>query len=128
MEDRLRLEPELHSAREARRFVDRALSGWDGADIRDYAVLLVNELVVNAIRHAHTPIEVRVAVDADCVEIAVRDDDPRLPELQHPEVDDETGRGLLTVDALADAWGVEPEAGGGKAVWFRLGGKQSSDW
>ena len=33
----------------------------------------------------------------------------------------EHGRGLALVDALADDWGWEPEAGGGgKTVWFDL--------
>jgi anti-sigma regulatory factor (Ser/Thr protein kinase) len=124
MEQCLHLEPEVRSAREARRFVDRALGGWDGADHRDYAILLVNELVVNAIRHAHTAIEVRVVVDPNAVEIAVRDEDPRWPELRHPDVYDEDGRGLRTVDALADEWGVSPEPNG-KAVWFRLAARES---
>jgi anti-sigma regulatory factor (Ser/Thr protein kinase) len=119
MEQRIRLEPNPYSAREARRFIDRALGGWDGPERRDYAVLLVNELVVNAIQHAHTTLEVRVAVDPERIEIAVRDEDPRLPTPRHPDVTDEHGRGLLTVDALADDWGVRPEADG-KTVWFGL--------
>jgi len=119
VEQSIRLEPTVHSARAARRFVDRALGGWDGSDVRDYAVLLTNELVVNAYRHAHTPMEVRVAVDPEWIEIAVRDGDSRLPELQPSTLHAESGRGLVTVDALADAWGVELEANG-KIVWFRL--------
>ena len=51
--------------------------------------------------------------------VAVRDEDPSLPDLQRPMLDGETGRGLVTVDALADAWGIEPGAQG-KVVWFRL--------
>jgi anti-sigma regulatory factor (Ser/Thr protein kinase) len=120
MEQRIRLEPNVRSAREARLFVDRSLQQWDGPEARRDAVLLVNELVVNAIQHAGTPVEVQVAIEPDIVEVAVRDESSQLPELRRPKVDEERGRGLLTVDEVAQAWGVKPEPNG-KAVWFRLG-------
>ena len=120
MEQRIRLEPKVQSAREARQFVDRSLEAWTGPETRSDARLLVNELVVNAIQHAGTPVEVQVAVEPDAVEVAVRDESPQLPELRRPEVHEEHGRGLLTVDAVAEAWGVKQEPSG-KAVWFRLG-------
>ena len=125
VEQRIRLEPTIHSPREARRFVDRALRGWGGPDQRDYAVLLVNELVTNVIRHAHTPMEVRVATDPGAIEITVHDEDSRWPRLRQAKPLAEDGRGLLTVAALADAWGVEPEANG-KTVWCRIAAKPSA--
>jgi hypothetical protein len=34
--------------------------------------------------------------------------------------DDAHGRGLRIIDALADAWGVDPDTVQGKTVWFEL--------
>ncbi|MER7403047.1 hypothetical protein ABT373_11310 [Streptomyces sp. NPDC000070] len=36
--------------------------------------------------------------------------------------DDESGRGLLLVDALADRRGTEPRPPSGKAVWAEISG------
>ncbi|MFE6282126.1 ATP-binding protein [Streptomyces sp. NPDC057877] len=94
----------------------------------DNAVLMADELFVNAVRHAsHGPTDT-VTVIIDCTEHALRvtvaDSSPALP--QSPAVVDETaesGRGLTIVTALADDWGVAaPEPGNpGKRVWFTLG-------
>lgn len=44
----------------------------------------------------------------------------RLPVLQEPS-DDEGGRGLLLVKAIADRWGVKPRTGGAyKVVWAEV--------
>ena len=37
-----------------------------------------------------------------------------------PDSDAVTGRGLVIVNGLASAWGVERTTGGGKTVWFEL--------
>ncbi|MFF4056001.1 ATP-binding protein [Streptomyces sp. NPDC001668] len=45
----------------------------------------------------------------------------RLPALPpEPGPDDESGRGLLVVAALADCWAIEPYPPGGKAVWAEV--------
>jgi hypothetical protein len=60
------------------------------------------------------------------VRIEVFDRNPTGPVLQHPDWHSEGGRGLLLVDALADAWGCELVAApslehpAGKWVWFVL--------
>jgi anti-sigma regulatory factor (Ser/Thr protein kinase) len=119
MERSIQLDPDVHSPRRARHFLSGVLEAWNGQDAREEVLLLANELVVNAVRHAATPIEVRIVVVPDAVEVAVRDESPRLPELRRPTPLDESGRGIFTVDAIADDWGVAPESTG-KAVWFRL--------
>lgn len=89
-------------------------------ELVDDAVLLVDELVSNAIVHAGTPITVVIAVEDDCVRFEVGDETETLPEQRVPGPDDVTGRGLQLVDRVADAgWGVEPHTGG-KSVWFAL--------
>jgi anti-sigma regulatory factor (Ser/Thr protein kinase) len=84
------------------------------------AVLLVSELVTNAVRHAGSPLTVAVSIGRAAVRVEVRDRSPRLPALreQH-KAEDEWGRGLVLVDALANRWGAE-RLPSGKRVWFEL--------
>jgi hypothetical protein len=55
--------------------------------------------------------------------IDVEDSSSALPRRREAGEDGVSGRGLLLVEMLADAWGVEAR-GGGKAVWceFRRDG------
>jgi hypothetical protein len=103
----------------ARRFVDATLGSWQRGEFAERASLLVSELVTNAVLHAGTPLDVVLRLGADRLRVEVRDGSPRLPERKHYATTASTGRGLLLVEALAAAWGVE-EAGGGKVVWFEL--------
>ncbi|MBD9730594.1 ATP-binding protein [Streptomyces sp. H28] len=86
------------------------------------ASLLIAELTANAAlhgrvrgRHARlaltlTPVVLRIEVtDA-------RGDRRPAPALS-ADADGESGRGLLLVTSLADAWGCEPYPPGGKTVW-----------
>ena len=112
-----------------RRIVTDVLRHAGLPELADTASLLVSELVTNALRHGGGPRELLVHVDADGVDVGVRDESPRPP---HPGSTDgpgaarviegglaEGGRGLLLVELLADTWGWRPE-GTGKVVWFRL--------
>ena len=83
----------------------------------DTAALLVSELATNAVRHARTPFTVDMRHDDHVLEVDVGDDDPRLPILRTP--DDEGGRGLRIVAALADEWGSRAREPG-KVVSFRI--------
>lgn len=60
------------------------------------------------------------------VRIEVRDSSPApLPPTCHRDADDETGRGLTVVAALAESWGWHPEAAG-KVVWCELATKSGA--
>lgn len=86
----------------------------------DAAVLLVSELVANAVLHPAVgtrSIELRVDVDGGVVHIEVEDADPRPPVARPHHIDDEFGRGLVIVERLAEHWGWAPVAGNGKKVW-----------
>ncbi|AGP54164.1 ATP-binding protein [Streptomyces rapamycinicus] len=107
-----------------RRAADAALRAW-GLDRSAAALVLlvVSELATNAVRHGRVPgryFEVRIAYDAEKM-VGVEVSDPRegLPALAEPTPDDESGRGLAIVDALAEAWGVR-ERVVGKTVWARI--------
>ena len=86
--------------------------------------LCVTELVANVIRHVGegTPVRVRVCrVGRDRVRVEVTDPDARaLPVLLHATDDDESGRGLALLGAVALRWGVEREEAG-KTVWCEVG-------
>jgi hypothetical protein len=92
-------------------------------DTCDTAVLVVSELVTNAIVHtASTHIVCELHDGDDLVRIAVRDEgcapgQPHAAAQQRPE--DEHGRGLLLVDAMCHAWGAH-EQGPGLLVWAEL--------
>ena len=87
----------------------------------DDAVLMVSELVTNAVRYvADDDVLLRASVDDGLLRVDVRDGGrtlPRLPDL--PEWDAEGGRGLALVAELADLWGSEVVAGV-KNLWFEL--------
>ncbi|MEW1719588.1 ATP-binding protein [Streptomyces sp. NPDC093109] len=89
----------------------------------DTAALLLSELVTNALRHG-SPRGREIAVNLFRVEellgLEVEDAGECLPRPRVSEPDDECGRGLALIDALADDWGVAPRSGPGKRVWATL--------
>ena len=111
--------PDPSSARACRRFLLDALDEWDADEFADDAVLLMSELVTNAVLHARTEIEVRLMLDADVLRVEVGDNDPRLPTVRRYSVLSGTGRGLALVAGTAKQWDVEPLPSG-KRIWFEL--------
>lgn len=112
------LPEDLRSAKVARRVVSDMLSGLpDGA--REAAVLLVDELVSNALLHTSGGLRLRVTVVGEVVRVDVFDHADQAPVLKAVDPGEESGRGLLIVDSLASAWGVD-SVPGGKRVWFRI--------
>ena len=104
----------------ARHEVEDALarSDVDGRTAGDL-MLLVSELVTNAVRHARSDrFEVRLDVRPDMLRLEVHDEgsgfDPRIA----PSDDGTGGYGLFIVDRLADRWGVERDEGG--VIWLEL--------
>jgi anti-anti-sigma factor len=108
----------------ARAFVQQVCDYWQLAlpdkSLLARAVLLANELVTNAVVHAHTDIRLRLELRGDRLHIGVRDGDPRLLRLVSPDTEAEGGRGLWLVEQLAQAWGVHHHPSGGKVVWCTL--------
>jgi serine phosphatase RsbU (regulator of sigma subunit)/anti-sigma regulatory factor (Ser/Thr protein kinase) len=116
---RLELPPTEQAAALARHFVRDALVEIGASNILDAAALLTSELVANALMHGAPPLSVEVLAVDSGVRVAVSDAHPDLPNLRGTVSDDEHGRGLLLVEALASAWGVDANPPG-KAVWFQL--------
>lgn len=114
-----RFEPAALNVRAAREFVADALEAERFTGDVDTVLLLVSELVTNAVRHAATPFEITVEVHGDSVRVVVIDEDvDHQPRVQHPGPEDTNGRGLLIVDELAEGWGSDEVGVGNKAVWF----------
>jgi anti-sigma regulatory factor (Ser/Thr protein kinase) len=110
------------SAEVARKLVRTALAAWYLDDLTDTAILLVSELVANAVKHTNSRV-IRVVITRPSerfVRIGVVDRARVLPELAKPGDDLLTsGRGLLLVDALAERWGTDLYRWG-KQVWVEL--------
>ncbi|MFG2946879.1 SpoIIE family protein phosphatase [Streptomyces adustus] len=114
---RLALDPA--EVRRARAAVREQLHDWGLSRQADQAELLVGELVTNAVRHSHgRPVVLRL-VHGETLLCEVDDDDHDLPTLLSAGPDDERGRGLRVVSALAREWGTS-RRGAGKTVWFEL--------
>jgi hypothetical protein len=112
-------EPERGAPRDARRFVEEVLQGWDHWMLLEDARLLLSELVTNAVTHAHSPFSVSIRRQRSGVRLAVHDRSPAEPTLRPLAPDADSGRGLQIVAALAKDWGVLATPVG-KTVWAEL--------
>ncbi len=115
----LTLRPVPTSAGAARRFIDLTLTGWGCDALVDSAVLLVSEVVTNAILHARSDIEIRVAAHGHVLRFEVTDHGDGDPVRRDYSDEATSGRGLAIVEQVASAWGVTRVAGG-KLVWFEV--------
>ena len=110
------------SVREARRFVTTFLAGWP---IVESAELIVSELAANAVRHTASgryggQFHVLIHAQRDRVWLGVMDAGAaRGPSGLAPGDDEEGGRGLMIVEALADTCGVRGDERG-RIVWALL--------
>ncbi len=85
----------------------------------DDALLVISELVTNAVRAGSDPLTVATNLHKAELEIAVLDHGAGWPVLQPPEHGSDHGRGLAIIEAVARSWGTERRAAG-KAVWAVL--------
>jgi anti-sigma regulatory factor (Ser/Thr protein kinase) len=98
----------------ARDFTREVLAGWGDRDTNGDVVLVVSELVTNAVRHGRCLPILRLSATAGGIRVEVTDTDPTPPRIRQPGADG--GWGLRMVERLSSAWGVVPE-GEGKVVW-----------
>jgi anti-sigma regulatory factor (Ser/Thr protein kinase) len=104
----------------ARRFTARTLRRWKAEEAADAVLLVVSELVTNALVHTQGPVRVDLTLRGDRVRVSVNDSSPRAPA-KPVIVDWEStgGRGLLLVEAMSETFGSMPVAGG-KRVWSEI--------
>ncbi|MDH6625226.1 serine phosphatase RsbU (regulator of sigma subunit)/anti-sigma regulatory factor (Ser/Thr protein kinase) [Streptomyces sp. LBL] len=108
----------------ARHQLRELLHDWRSADQIDSAVLLLSEMLTNVLVHTDADAlllaEVRTGSSAGRrVRVEVTDTSDDLPHKRRPGELASSGRGLMLVELLSDAWGVDPR-GEGKTIWFEL--------
>ena len=103
------------SVRDARELVN-AHAGTLGSRRNEDAVLMVSELVSNALLHGTGVIRLQIDVNADDVRVEVSDQG-NVSLAPSPTPGAHGGWGLRIVDELADEWGVLE---GSTKVWFRI--------
>ncbi|MER5487255.1 ATP-binding protein [Streptomyces sp. NPDC002812] len=121
---------DLKAVGEVRRDLRELMRHRCKTEAAEVAELLITELVTNALVHTDQGAEVSATLAADRLRVEVRDYAARRPRPHAPSADDGThGRGLVLVQSLADAWGVDAlglALGGGKVVWFELDGAKEA--
>lgn len=101
----------------ARRFAGEMVARWTYQGRHDDVILVVSELVGNALRHGRGAPTLRLAGTASRLRIEVTDGSPVLPAVRRSGP--EGGWGLKLVERLAARWGASHRASG-KVVWCEL--------
>ncbi|MEV8128778.1 ATP-binding protein [Streptomyces sp. NPDC085944] len=119
------LHPVAESVPRARRWFRKFLTPYQPACSVDDCVLLLSELVTNAVVHgtSDAPWLVRVEWFRAGTSLRVEVHNQGFPEsvrLRRPDADDAHGRGLLLVDSVADSWHTGPSRFGGTVVSFEM--------
>ncbi len=121
----LKIGPDPAEVGRARRWARSRLVGSGVADdepIAETLILLISELVTNAVVHTGCPAVLRMLFGSGSVEtvrVEVADTSCRPPQPRHATGGDTGGRGLELVAGLADRWGWQPE-GAGKRIWCEV--------
>src|SRR3954462_9597967 len=114
------LPPHPIAAEQARLLTKIALADWDILEITDNALIIVAELVTNALKMGDV-FHLTLSRQGDTALIEVWDGSEALPDRRRRSVDRVDGRGLLLVDACAKDWGWRLGERGGKPVWAGAG-------
>ena len=104
------------------RFLSRHVGAVLGCRIDvDLVALLTTEVLSNAVREAAGPVVAAFSLPTPGrLRVEVCDRSSASPRVLHPDpLDDGGHRGLMGVDKLATAWGVEHRSVG-KVVWFEV--------
>jgi hypothetical protein len=113
------------SVQVARDFTAATLRRWGVADRREDIVIVMSELLTNALRHTlpcpgawpRWPVRLGLLQPGPWLLCAVSDPSDEIPEPREPGWTDETGRGLHVVESLCDEWGCTAPCPRGKVVW-----------
>lgn len=123
----LEIGPDPAEVGRARRWARSRLLGsglGDDEPLSETLILLISELVTNAVVHTGCPAVLRMLfgqgpAEAGTVRVEVADASACPPRPRHADGDDTNGRGLELVDGLADRWGWTAE-GSGKSIWCEV--------
>ncbi|MFH9430056.1 SpoIIE family protein phosphatase [Streptomyces sp. NPDC017615] len=108
---------------EARQHLRELLHDWVPPEQVDAAVLLISEMITNVLVHTDADALLLAEIFGEHghrrLRVQVSDSGDDLPHKRRPGELASSGRGLMLIEMLADAWGVEPR-GEGKSIWFEL--------
>ncbi|MEU5716339.1 SpoIIE family protein phosphatase [Streptomyces sp. NPDC020403] len=110
------------SLKAARRALRTALGRWSLDAMADTAELLACELATNALLHTRGSATLTAGVvgeEGRAVRLAVTDTSTASPRRRAATEQSTSGRGLMLLEELATAWGIEPR-GDGKTVWCEI--------
>ncbi|MFE2062541.1 SpoIIE family protein phosphatase [Streptomyces sp. NPDC059467] len=108
------------TAARTRALASPLLRRWHiGGQARDSALLVISELVTNAVRFGAGPVTVRLVKSGSLLSCEVGDAGNGRPRLHRGGLLDDSGRGLHVVHKLTTRWGVRWTETG-KAVWAEL--------
>ena len=119
---RLELTAVPHASREARDAARVVLQDWEvPPPVVDDALLVISELVTNAVRHAGTAstLELEIGQTGERLRVALSDGSAAAPRVRRAGAAAEDGRGIAILAALSDRWGIEPHRDG-KLVWWEV--------
>ncbi|MEV6981275.1 ATP-binding protein [Sphaerisporangium sp. NPDC051017] len=102
---------DLAAIRGVRHRVHEILSAWKLDALADDVVLVVGELLGNALSHGAPPIRLSLWRTRGALCVRVTDRGSGEPRQLAPDVDAVHGRGLTIVEALAEKFGVHSEQG-----------------
>jgi serine phosphatase RsbU (regulator of sigma subunit)/anti-sigma regulatory factor (Ser/Thr protein kinase) len=109
--------------RSARDDIRALLHDWTAPEQVEYAALLVSEAVTNVLVHTDGDAVLAARVTGmpgtRRLHVDVHDSSDDMPHRRSPGELASSGRGLMLMEELADAWGVDPR-GEGKSTWFEL--------
>ncbi|MDX2938082.1 ATP-binding protein [Streptomyces ipomoeae] len=119
------LHPVAESVPRARRWFRKFIAPYNPACSIDDCVLMISELVTNAILYGRADETWMVRVAWYRVETSLRVEvhNPGFPasvHLRQPDAGDAHGRGLLLVDSITDSWHSGPSRFGGTVVSFTM--------
>ncbi|WP_037881407.1 ATP-binding protein [Streptomyces sp. NRRL S-378] len=82
----------------------------------DVVLLIVAELITNAIRHTDGPCTLHLELHDDHIEIQVTDTSPQPPQPRPPHTDGTGGWGWQLISHLTTHTHTEPHPDGGKTI------------
>ncbi|MDX3385394.1 ATP-binding protein [Streptomyces niveiscabiei] len=111
------------AASSARQRLAIGIRDWDASldqELLETAELVAAELLANAVRHAgHGPISAGARLNDERLLVEVTDAGSQAPQSGLPDAEEEGGRGLFIVAALADRHGIDLLPSG-KRCWAEL--------
>lgn len=115
--------PFVSEINEVTRTRNEAATHLRGLDLPEQAcadaLLMLSELVTNAVYHGVEPLVLRVDGTPERIRVEVDDASSEPPVLRPIDPHRLGGMGMRIVDDLSDRWGCTP-TGFGKTVWFEL--------